>query len=93
MADVEDLDDTRIAHACEQPRLALEALHPGVVLGPPGLDYLHCHRPRQAPVEAPVHAPERSLSEDGVQLVAPIERAAREVGGTQHSRDYHRTRW
>ncbi len=44
VADVEDLHDARVADAREQARLALEALHPRAVLGPPGLDHLHRHR-------------------------------------------------
>ncbi len=73
MADVEDLDDARIADAREQLRLALEAASPVGILGPPGLDHLDRDRPLQAAIQSPVDAAERALADYGVELVAIVK--------------------
>ena len=50
VADVEDLHDPGVVDAREQLRLALEALDPRAVLGPPRLDHLDRDSAREAPV-------------------------------------------
>ena len=84
VADVEDLHDPGVAHPREQPRLALEALHPRAVLGPPWLDHLHGDRPREALVQAAVYTPEGALADHRVKLVAPVEGPARQIRGAEH---------
>ena len=68
----------------EQLRLALEALHPAAVLGPPGLDHLHRDGPREPPVDPAVDAAEGAFADHRVQLVAAVERAAGEIRCNWH---------
>jgi hypothetical protein len=92
VADVEDLHDPRIVYAREQPRLALEALDPDAVLGPPRLDHLDGDLAVQAPVEAAIDAPKGAFADQLEQLVAPVERAAYEVWCDGHPRRRSLTR-
>jgi hypothetical protein len=57
-ADVEDLHDPGVADRSQELGLALEAPHPVGILGPPRLDHLDRHLPRQTAVAAPVDAAE-----------------------------------
>ena len=84
MTDVEDLDDARVAHASEQLGFALEALRAVGILGPPRLDHLDRDRARQPPVVPAINAAERALADQLVELVAPVERAAGQIGGVRH---------
>ena len=86
VADVVDLDDAGVAHPGQQPRLALEGGHPLGIIGPPRLDDLDRHGPRQAPVKALVDAAERALADDRAELVAVVQGAAGQVGGVGHRR-------
>ena len=88
VAEVEDLHDAGIAHPRQELRLALEPVDPRAVLRPPRLDHLHRHRASKAPVEASVDAPEGTLADRGVQLVAIVESAAGEIGRAQHGYEY-----
>ena len=85
MADVEYLHDPGIVDECEQLGLALEALNPGTVLGPPGLDHLHGYRARQASVQSSVDTAERTFADQGVQLVATVEGATGEIRRPRHT--------
>ena len=88
-----DLDDARVADAGQQLRLALEATHPIGVLSPPGLDYLDGDNARQPPVAAAIDAAERALANDSVELVAPIEREAGEIGCARQDGQFFRETW
>ena len=84
LPDVEYLDDAGIADAREQLRLALEALGPVGVLGPPRLDHLDRDWARQPPVVAAIHPAERALADQLVELVAAVEGAAGQIRGVRH---------
>jgi len=49
------------------------ALDPLGILGPPWLDHLHGHRPRQPAIPAAIYAPEGPLADQLVELVAILE--------------------
>jgi hypothetical protein len=84
MADVVDLDDARVADPRQHLGLAFERRHPLGVLGPPWLDHLDRHRPRQPAVQALVDAPERPLADDGVELVTVVQSASGQVRRVRH---------
>ena len=83
-ADVEDLDDSRVADARQKLRLTLESLDPDGVLGPPRLDDLDRHRALQPAVETRIDTAESALADQIAELVAAVENTAGEVGGAGH---------
>jgi hypothetical protein len=76
LADIEDLDDARVADARQQLGFALEAPGPIWILGPPGLDHLDGHEPLEAAVPSAVDTTECALAEHGGELVAVIQSEA-----------------
>jgi hypothetical protein len=88
MADVEDLHDPGVADARQHLGLALEALHPGTVLGPPGLDHLDRDHPSEASVQASINATKGAFADHGVKLVATVESATGEIRCPQHPHEY-----
>jgi hypothetical protein len=74
-----DLDDVGIIDSRRQLGLALESPGPVRILGPPWLDYLDRDLARQAAVPPSVDAPEGALPNDGLKLIAPVEREAAEI--------------
>ena len=87
-ADVVDAHDARVADAGQQLRLALEALDPGLVLGPPGLDHLDRDDAAEAQVTAAIDPSERALSEHFEELVAAVQRGSGQVRSARHGTQY-----
>ena len=82
-ADVEDLNDARVVDRREQLHLALEAVDPLRVLGPPRLDHFDGDASLQPAVATAVHTAERALADQGMQLVSPIEGDTGQIGSTR----------